>query len=146
MSGPGSSLTLACLVEGNPQPLLQWYFADDKVGTSSSCFGLMWISGTTLPLDWDLLGSLGRQTHSHHHQDLGQNLWKLLLCGQKQPWHLQKAHRGESQIQQDVVVGTISRPDRSTGGQQKQLSRAREASRDTEVFNSPGRFAMPRCI
>lgn len=34
VSGPGSSLTLACLVEGNPQPLLQWYFADDKVRPS----------------------------------------------------------------------------------------------------------------
>ena len=34
VSGPGSSLSLACLVEGNPQPLLQWYFADAKVRAS----------------------------------------------------------------------------------------------------------------
>jgi len=34
VSGPGSSLSLACLVEGNPQPLLQWYFADAKVRPS----------------------------------------------------------------------------------------------------------------
>ena len=33
VSGPGSSLSLSCLVEGNPQPTLQWYFADVKVGT-----------------------------------------------------------------------------------------------------------------
>ena len=34
VSGPGSSLSLSCLVEGNPQPALQWYFADAKVGNS----------------------------------------------------------------------------------------------------------------
>ena len=38
-SAPGSSLSLACcLVEGNPQPHLQWYFADAKVGASSKLF------------------------------------------------------------------------------------------------------------
>ena len=31
-------LSLACLVEGNPQPHLQWYFADAKVGASSKLF------------------------------------------------------------------------------------------------------------
>jgi len=34
VSGPGSSLSLSCLVEGNPQPALQWYFADAKVRPS----------------------------------------------------------------------------------------------------------------
>ena len=38
VSGPGSSLSLACLVQGNPQPQLQWYFADAKVGDSSYFF------------------------------------------------------------------------------------------------------------
>ena len=37
-SAPASSLSLACLVEGNPQPHLQWYFADAKVGASSKLF------------------------------------------------------------------------------------------------------------
>ena len=43
VSGPGSSLSLSCLVEGNPQPALQWYFADAKVGNSfRNFFWGMW--------------------------------------------------------------------------------------------------------
>jgi len=31
VSGPGSTLSLSCLVQGNPTPMLHWYFADSKV-------------------------------------------------------------------------------------------------------------------
>ena len=31
VSGPGSTLSLSCLVQGNPTPTLHWYFADSKV-------------------------------------------------------------------------------------------------------------------